>query len=173
MPKDRFDKYVEKLQKIIYEDEIKAYNERIVELYQQPKNWGKPPDNEITASKTYEGPCGDTMSFFLKIEDNVIKKVNFLTDGCGASVAAGCQATLLIENKSVDEAEKLEAEDKKLKVGLTTNYIVLQHQRDLATARSNELRAIADYILAQAALEKAIGISLQKKNIRFRQVAHQ
>jgi outer membrane protein TolC len=65
--------------------------------------------------------------------------------------------------------KKLEAEDKKLKVGLTTNYIVLQHQRDLATARSNELRAIADYILAQAALEKAMGVSLKNRNIRFRQ----
>jgi len=65
--------------------------------------------------------------------------------------------------------KKLDAEDKKLKVGLTTNYIVLQHQRDLATARSNELRAIAEYILAQAALEKAMGVSLDNKNIRFRQ----
>jgi outer membrane protein TolC len=65
--------------------------------------------------------------------------------------------------------KKLEAEDKKLQVGLTTNYIVLQHQRDLATARSNELRAIAEYVLAQAALEKAMGVSLEQKNIRFRQ----
>jgi outer membrane protein TolC len=65
--------------------------------------------------------------------------------------------------------KKLEAEDKKWKVGLTTNYIVLQHQRDLATAQSNELRAIAEYILAQAALEKAMGVSLEQKNIRFRQ----
>jgi outer membrane protein TolC len=65
--------------------------------------------------------------------------------------------------------KKLEAEDKKLKVGLTTNYIVLQHQRDLATAQSNELRAIAEYVLAQAALEKAMGVSLEQKNIRFRQ----
>jgi outer membrane protein TolC len=65
--------------------------------------------------------------------------------------------------------KKLEAEDKKLKVGLTTNYIVLQHQRDLATARSDELRAIADYIISQAALEKAMGVSLKNRNIRFRQ----
>jgi outer membrane protein TolC len=69
--------------------------------------------------------------------------------------------------------KKLEAEDKKLQVGLTTNYIVLQHQRDLATARSNELRAIAEYILSQAALEKAMGISLENKNIRFRQYTPQ
>jgi len=61
---------------------------------------------------------------------------------------------------------KLAAEEKKLKVGLTTNYIVLQHQRDLSTARSNELRAIADYILSLAALEKAMGTTLKARNIR-------
>jgi len=61
---------------------------------------------------------------------------------------------------------KLDAEEKKLKVGLTTNYIVLQHQRDLATARSDELRAIADYILSLAALEKAMGTTLTARNIR-------
>ena len=111
MPKDRFDKYVENLQKIIYEDEIKAYNKRIVELYHQPKNWGKPPDNEITASKTYEGPCGDTMSFFLKIEDNIIKKVNFLTDGCGASVAAGyCRAILYTRGSPLQSRTTREAQ---------------------------------------------------------------
>jgi len=60
---------------------------------------------------------------------------------------------------------KLAAEEKKLKVGLTTNYVVLQHQRDLATARSNELRAIADYILSLAALEKAMGTTLKARNI--------
>jgi len=61
---------------------------------------------------------------------------------------------------------KLDAEEKKLKVGLTTNYIVLQNQRDLATAKSNELRAIADYILSLAALEKAMGTTLIARNIK-------
>jgi nitrogen fixation NifU-like protein len=141
MPKDKFDLYVENLQKIIYEEEIKQYTERIVELYHDPKNWGKPPDDEITISKTYEGPCGDTMSFFLKIENNIIKKANFLTDGCGASVAAGCQATLLIENKSVDEAEKLEQED----IDNALNGLPEDHKHCAELAATTLRRAIDDY----------------------------
>ncbi|MCK4430589.1 MAG: TolC family protein [Candidatus Aminicenantes bacterium] len=66
--------------------------------------------------------------------------------------------------------EKLEAEEKKLKVGLTTNYLVLQHQRDLGDARGAELRAIVDYNLSLAALDKALGISLNKKNIKFSEI---
>ena len=63
--------------------------------------------------------------------------------------------------------EKLEAEQKKLRVGLATNYEVLLHQRDLADAQSSELRAVIDYNLALAALDKALGMTLEKKNIKM------
>jgi len=64
-------------------------------------------------------------------------------------------------------AKKLEAEEEKLKVGLTTNYFVLQYQRDLANAQSLELKAIIDYNLSMARLNRALGISLEEKNISF------
>jgi len=63
--------------------------------------------------------------------------------------------------------EKLEAEQKKLRVGLATNYEVLLHQRDVADAQSSELRAVIDYNLALAALDKALGMTLEKKNIKM------
>jgi outer membrane protein TolC len=65
------------------------------------------------------------------------------------------------------EEEKLRAEEKKLAAGLSTSYTVLQHQRDLAAARTNELRALADYNLSLAKLDRAIGQTLKVKNIRL------
>ena len=141
MPKDKFDLYVENLQKIIYEEEIRDYNERIVELYHDPKNWGKPSDDDITVSKSYEGPCGDTMSFFLKIKNNIIEKANFLTDGCGASVATGCQTTLLIENKSLEDAEKLRPED----IDAALNGLPEDHKHCAELAYRTLKLAITDY----------------------------
>jgi len=64
------------------------------------------------------------------------------------------------------EEEKLRAEEKKLAAGLSTSYTVLQHQRDLAAARTNELRAVADYNLSLARLDRALGLTLKAKNIR-------
>ena len=61
---------------------------------------------------------------------------------------------------------RLQAEEKKLKVGLTTNYIVLWQQRDLATAISSELKAMIDYSMSVSALERTLGTSLKTKNIR-------
>jgi outer membrane protein TolC len=62
---------------------------------------------------------------------------------------------------------RLQAEEKKLKVGLTTNYLVLLNQRDLATAKTNELKALIDYNLSLSALEKSLGTSLRTKGIRI------
>ena len=64
-------------------------------------------------------------------------------------------------------ASKLEAEEKKLQVGLSTNYIVLQYQRDLADARTAELLASIDYNLSLAGLERAQGTTLKSWNIRL------
>ena len=66
--------------------------------------------------------------------------------------------------------EKLDAEQKKLKVGMATNYEVLLHQRDLADAQSSELRAVIDYNLALAALNRVLGTTLEKKNIKMTEI---
>ncbi len=111
MSKDYLDKYVEEIQKQINEEAIEKYNKHIVELMQNPKNWGKPKSSEISVWHAYEGSCGDTMQFFLKIKDDIIEKAHFLTDGCGASVSVGSQTTILIEDKRLEFVEGLKPED--------------------------------------------------------------
>lgn len=64
-------------------------------------------------------------------------------------------------------ASKLEAEEKKLQVGFSTNYIVLQYQRDLGDARTAELLASIDYNLSLAGLERAQGTTLKSRSIRL------
>ena len=63
--------------------------------------------------------------------------------------------------------EKLAAEEKKLRAGMSTNYTVLQQQRDLALARTNEIKARVDYSLSLARMEKTLGTTLQSKNINL------
>lgn len=63
--------------------------------------------------------------------------------------------------------KRLEAEEKKLDVGLTTNYFVLTYQEELATARSTEIKSMLDYIIALARLDRAMGTSLESWNVRL------
>jgi outer membrane protein TolC len=65
-------------------------------------------------------------------------------------------------------AKKLEAEEKKLKAGMSTNYDVVLAQRDLAAARSAELRARIDHVLSVARLDRATGASLELRNITLK-----
>jgi outer membrane protein TolC len=61
--------------------------------------------------------------------------------------------------------KKLQAEEEKLKVGLSTNFVVLTYQRDLSDARSAELRSIVDYVISVASLDRATGTNLKNKSI--------
>jgi outer membrane protein TolC len=50
---------------------------------------------------------------------------------------------------------------------MSTDFIVLTYQRDLATAQGAELRAIIDYNLSLANLDKVQGTTLAGKNIKL------
>jgi len=61
--------------------------------------------------------------------------------------------------------EQLRAEESKFEVGLSTNFFVVQAQRDLATAQDTELRAILDYQRALIDFERAQRTSLGNAGI--------
>ncbi len=63
--------------------------------------------------------------------------------------------------------KKLEAEQEKFRVGKSTNFFLLQYQRDAADAQSAELKAMVDYILSVANLDMVMGTTFQAKNIKF------
>jgi nitrogen fixation NifU-like protein len=109
---NNFDDFVENLQKEIIQKGIKDHNEKIVNLFYNPQNWGKPPKKEITVSEERRGGLkGYFLGIYLKIENGIITKANFITDGCGVMVATGSQLTILIKGKSIEFAENLKPED--------------------------------------------------------------
>jgi outer membrane protein TolC len=66
---------------------------------------------------------------------------------------------------------RVQAEEERYNLGLVGNEWLFQYQRELANARVNEIRAKINYQIAVAKLESAIGISLKKKGLRFREVS--
>jgi len=61
--------------------------------------------------------------------------------------------------------EALEAEQKKLENGKSTNFEVLQLQKNLTAARSAEIRALADYNIALAELALNEGTTLERRHV--------
>ncbi len=65
-------------------------------------------------------------------------------------------------------AEKqLQAEQERLNVGLSTTRFVLDFQRDLATARGNELRAVVDYNKSLSNLARTKATTLERYKIEI------
>ncbi|TKB64599.1 MAG: TolC family protein [Nitrospira sp.] len=65
-------------------------------------------------------------------------------------------------------AEKqLQAEQERLKVGLSTTRFVLDFQRDLATAQGNELRATVDYNKSLSNLSRHKATTLERYNLQL------
>lgn len=61
--------------------------------------------------------------------------------------------------------KQLQAEHKRLSLGLSTNYQVLQMEEDLRNVQINSLRAKVDYWKARAKMLKATGTFLQEQEI--------
>ncbi|MFW9877141.1 MAG: iron-sulfur cluster assembly scaffold protein [Candidatus Thorarchaeota archaeon] len=135
------DKWVEEIQKEILEEEYRRYNEYIVSLIQNPKNWGKLESSEISVWHAYEGSCGDTMQYFLKIQNGIIEKAKFITDGCGATIAAGSQTTMMVEQKSLEYAKSL----KPIDIDKALGGLPADHKHCAELAVRTLIRAIEKY----------------------------
>ena len=59
------------------------YSAKVMEHFANPHNVGEIPDAN-GVGEVGNPKCGDIMRMYLKIENNVIVDVKFLTFGCGA-----------------------------------------------------------------------------------------
>ncbi len=83
-----------------------AYSAKVMEHFAHPRNVGEMKDfsgvGEVGNPK-----CGDIMRMYIKVENNIITDVSFMTFGCGAAIATSSMATELIKGKPIEEALKL------------------------------------------------------------------
>jgi nitrogen fixation NifU-like protein len=80
-----------------------------IEHGMNPRNVGEIEDASGFGRMT--GPCGDTMSIWLKIDEDVIINAGFVTDGCGTSLASGSMVTELAKGKGLGDAQKISQQD--------------------------------------------------------------
>ena len=85
---------------------------RISELYQQvildhnkkPRNFRKLENANHTA-EGYNPLCGDQLTIYLALENDLVKEVGFEGSGCAISKAAASMMTQAVKGKSKEQAE--------------------------------------------------------------------
>jgi outer membrane protein TolC len=69
-----------------------------------------------------------------------------------------------VESRQLQE-QTLDADQRKYALGVTTAFQLVQDQRDLATARSSEVQAMANYTHARISLDQALGKTLEVNGV--------
>ncbi|MBN1123786.1 MAG: iron-sulfur cluster assembly scaffold protein [Sedimentisphaerales bacterium] len=102
--------------------------------------------NDPTAGAWLTGPCGDTMEFYLVIEDQRITYVRYHTDGCEYTRLCGRTVSRFILDKSLQEALTISATD----VLTQVPDLPPEHRHCAILAISTFYKAIAQFWLEQA-----------------------
>ena len=68
-------------------------------------------------------------------------------------------------NSRVDAELQCTGESRRFEAGLSTNFLVLDRQNALSSARARELRALTDYNKAMTELQRALSTTLSSNNI--------
>lgn len=86
------------------------YSKTVMDHFKNPRNAGviEEPDG---LGEVGNPLCGDIMSIYLQITDDIIEDIKFQTFGCGAAIAVSSMLTELAKGRSIEEAKKISNKD--------------------------------------------------------------
>lgn len=80
-----------------------SFTDKVIEHFMSPRNVGSMVDADGEGSFG-ESDCGDSLTIYIKVKDNMIVDISFLVFGCVAAVASSSMTTELAKGKSLEEA---------------------------------------------------------------------
>jgi nitrogen fixation NifU-like protein len=86
------------------------YSEKVLDHFRNPRNVGEIEDADGVGS-VGNPVCGDVMSIYIKVKDDMIEDIKFKTFGCGAAIATTSMTTELAKGKTLDEAMTITRQD--------------------------------------------------------------
>ncbi|MBF0132281.1 MAG: Fe-S cluster assembly scaffold IscU [Magnetococcales bacterium] len=91
-----------------------AYNDKVLEHYEKPRNVGSMDKNDLHVGTGMVGApaCGDVMKLQIRVNDaGVIDDAKFKTFGCGSAIASSSLVTEWIKGKTIDQALSIKNKD--------------------------------------------------------------
>jgi len=82
------------------------YSEKVMEHFSNPRNTGVIEDAD-GVGEVGNPVCGDMMTFYIKVKDDVIEDVKFQTFGCVAAIAVSSIVSEMAKGKKLAEAQKI------------------------------------------------------------------
>ncbi|MDR2192741.1 MAG: Fe-S cluster assembly scaffold protein NifU [Endomicrobium sp.] len=82
------------------------YSEKVMEHFANPRNVGEIKDAD-GVGEVGNPVCGDMMTFYIKVKNNIVSDVKFKTFGCGAAIAVSSMVSEMAMGKTVEEVMKI------------------------------------------------------------------
>lgn len=82
------------------------YSDAVMQHFNHPHNAGVIEDAD-GVGEVGNPVCGDMMTFYIKVKDDVIEDVKFQTFGCVAAIAVSNLVSDLAKGKTLEEARKI------------------------------------------------------------------
>ncbi len=82
------------------------YSEKVMDHFSKPRNIGEVSDPS-GVGEVGNPVCGDMMKFTIKVKDDRIEDVKYLTFGCGAAIAVSSMVSEMAKGKTLEEAKKI------------------------------------------------------------------
>ncbi len=100
-----------------------------------------------------QGPCGDTMSFWIRVRDERLSRVAFATEGCSSTVACGSMASCLAKGLPLEEVLDLDADAVRSALG----GLPPEHDHCAQLACDSLHAACEDYLFRRAQADRPRG----------------
>ena len=90
-----------------------AYSEKVLDHYENPRNVGSFPKEQLNVGTGMVGApaCGDVMRLQIQVEGNIITDAKFKTYGCGSAIASSSLVTEWLKGKTLAEAQTIKNSD--------------------------------------------------------------
>ena len=82
------------------------YSKKVMEHFQNPRNVGE-IESADGVGEVGNPVCGNVMKITIKVEDDRIADIKFMTLGCGAAIACSSITTEMAKGRTLDEALKI------------------------------------------------------------------
>jgi len=82
------------------------YSKTVMDHFKHPRNVGEIKDAD-GVGEVGNPICGDMMKISIKVANDSIEDIKFLTFGCGAAIAVSSMVTEMAKGRSLDEAKRI------------------------------------------------------------------
>ena len=79
------------------------YSDIVMEHFNNPRNTGVIEDAD-GVGEVGNPTCGDMMTFYIKVKDNILEDVKFQTFGCVAAIAVSSIVSEMAKGKKLEDA---------------------------------------------------------------------